>query len=403
MLRGLGRNVILLGVVSLFADISSEMINPLIPIYLATALAASPEIIGLVSGAADSAGNLVKVLTGWYSDRIRKRKAFIAIGYAPTAVVKPFIAFVTSWPQLLLIRIIDRGGKGIRTAPRDALLIDSVATEKRGAAFGLHRAMDSAGAMIGTAITILLLLFVLASTADENMRMVFILSSIPAFVSVLVVVLFIREKEPTMVQAAPSKSFVTSIREVDPKLKRFLAIVALIGFANVGYTFLVLRAYDFGAGLTDVLLIYLAMNVTYTAFSFPAGSISDRIGRKKMMVVGLGVFIAGAMTMALSTSILMLLIGFLIYGAFMAIIDVNESTFASMLSKKSDRGTVMGAYHTVNGIVALPAGFLFGLVWSLFGSSGPMAAFVYVSVLAAISLLLLVMFIDEPRSSEGTA
>lgn len=400
---GLGRNVILLGIVSLLADVSSEMINPLIPIYLATALAASPEIIGLVSGAADSTGNLVKVLTGWYSDRIRRRKAFIAAGYAPTAIVKPLIAFVTAWPQLLLIRIIDRGGKGVRTAPRDALLIESVSTEKRGAAFGIHRAMDSAGAIIGTAISIILLLFILGSTADDNMKTIFILSAIPAFLSVVVVLIFVREKEPSTAQSATTKSFFASIRGVDPKLKRFLAIVALIGFANVGYTFLVLRAYDFGAGLIDVLLIYLAMNITYTAFSYPAGFISDRVGRKKMIAISLVVFITGAMVMALSTSVLMLLVGFLIYGAFMGIIDVNESTFASMLSKKTDRGTVMGAYHTVNGIVALPAGFLFGLIWSLFGASGPTAAFVYVSIIAAVSLLMLMAFIDEPKSADGTA
>ena len=403
ILRGLGRNVILLGIVSFLADVSSEMINPLIPIYLTTAILASPEIIGLVSGVSDGTGNLVKVFVGWYSDRIRKRKVFVAIGYAPTAIVKPIIAFITSWPQLLALRMIDRGGKGIRTAPRDALLVDSVTVERRGAAFGLHRGMDSAGAIVGTAISIILLLFFLSGSVNDNMRMIFILSSIPAFLSVLVVILFVREKEPQVQQAGKSKKFIASLREADPRLKRFLLIVALIGFANVGYTFLVLRAYDLGAGLMDTLFVYLAMNLTYTVFSFPAGIMSDRVGRKKMIGLGLIVFIIGALVMAVAGDLLVLLAGFLIYGAFLAIMDVNQSTFASMLSKHSDRGTIMGAYHTVNGIVALPAGFIFGLIWSMFGASGPTAAFGYVSILAAISFVLLVIFIAEPNDQDERA
>lgn len=399
IMRGLGRNVILLGIVSLLADISSEMVNPLIPIFLTSVLLASPEIVGLVSGAADSTSNLVKVVVGWYSDRIHRRKPFVAIGYAPTAIVKPLMAIITTWPQMLAIRILDRGGKGVRTAPRDALLVDSVPVEKRGAAFGLHRGLDSAGAIIGTAISILLLLFLASNTNDETIRLIFILSSIPAFISVFVVVFFVKEKEQKESSAGETKKFWATLKGADPRLKRYLAIVAMIGFANVGYTFLVLRAYEFGAGLTEVLLIYLAMNITYTLFSFPAGIISDKVGKKKMIAVGLLIFIAGALTMALASSLIMLLAGFLIYGTFLAVIDVNESAYASMLSKKSDRGTVMGAYHTVNGIVALPAGFLFGLVWSTFGDSGPLAAFGYVSIVAVVSLVLLMVFITEPKST----
>jgi len=399
IMRGLGRNVILLGIVSLLADVSSEMVNPLIPIYLTTALLATPEIVGLVSGAADSTSNLVKVVVGWYSDKIRKRKAFVAIGYAPTAFVKPLMAVITTWPQMLAIRILDRGGKGVRTAPRDALLVDSVPIEKRGAAFGLHRGLDSAGAIIGTAISILLLLFLASNTSDETIRLIFILSSIPAFISVFVVVLFVKEMEKKGPSVVETKKFMETLRASDPRLKRYLAIVAMIGFANVGYTFFVLRAYEFGVGLMDVLLIYLAMNITYTLFSFPAGIISDRIGKKRMIAIGLMIFIAGALTMAVASSIIVLFAGFLIYGAFLAVIDVNESAFASMLSKKSDRGTVMGAYHTVNGIIALPAGFLFGLVWGTFGDAGPLAAFGYVSVVAVVSLVLLTVFITEPKGA----
>ncbi|HUW42642.1 MAG TPA: MFS transporter [Thermoplasmata archaeon] len=398
-IRGLGRNVILLGIVSLLADVSSEMVNPIIPIYLTVVLAASPDIVGLIMGAADSLGNLLKVVMGWYSDRVRSRKPFIALGYAPAAVVRPLMALATSWVDILGIRLVDRAGKGVRTAPRDALIADSVPPARRGAAFGLHRALDSAGAIIGTSIAIFLLMFFLGSTQTDDMRTIFIISAIPAALSVLVVILFVREKE---VASMPGrrKSFFASLRGVDSRLKRFLVVVAFIGFANVGFAFFVLRAIDFNATLVETLLAYLLMNVTYTFFSIPAGVVADRIGRKKMIAIGLVVFILGALVMAFSTSLLFVFFGFLIYGTFLAIADVNQGAFASMLSKKTDRGTVMGAYHTVAGMTALPAGFLFGTIWKDFGV---LAAFGFAAGMAVIALVILLAFITEPREDGAAA
>ena len=398
-IRGLGRNVILLGIVSLLADVSSEMINPVIPLYLTIVLTASPDIVGLVMGAADGFGNLLKVLMGWYSDKVRRRKPFIAFGYAPAAIVRPLMVFATSWGQVLGIRLVDRAGKGVRTAPRDALIADSVPPGRRGAAFGLHRALDSAGAIIGTGISIFLLAFFLSSTQTEDMKTLFIASAIPAAVSVLVVILFVREKEAS-VQQGKGAAFLASLRATDPKLKRFLVVVAFIGFANVGFTFFVLRANDFDASLLEILLAYLLMNITYTLFSIPAGVMADRIGRKKMIAVGLVVFIAGAVVMALSFSMVFVFIGFLIYGTFLAIADVNQGAFASMLSKRRDRGTVLGAYHTVSGLTALPAGFLFGTFWKDFGI---MAAFGYAAAMAAVALALLIAFVREPVDSAAAA
>jgi len=398
-IRGLGRNVILLGIVSLLADVSSEMVNPIIPIYLTVVLTASPDIVGLIMGAADSLGNLLKVVTGWYSDRVRSRKPFIALGYAPAALVRPLMAVATSWLDMLGLRLIDRAGKGIRTAPRDALIADSVPPERRGAAFGLHRALDSAGAIIGTSIAIFLLMFFLGSTQTDDMKMLFMISAIPAALSVLVVILFIREKEAAA-QPGKTKSFFASLRGIDSRLKRFLVVVAFIGFANVGFSFFVLRAIDFKASLVETLLAYLLMNITYTLFSIPAGVVADRIGRKRMIAIGLVVFILGALVMAFSTSLLFVFFGFLIYGTFLAIADVNQGAFASMLSKKSDRGTVMGAYHTVAGITALPAGLLFGTFWKDFGV---LAAFGYAAGMAVIAFVILLVFISEPRENGAAA
>lgn len=399
-LRALPRNVVLLGIVSLFADISSEMVNPIIPIFLASVLTASPEIIGLIMGSADSLANLLKVTVGWYSDRVSRRKPFVAFGYAPVAFVRPFLAFATSWWHVLGIRLIDRAGKGVRTAPRDALIIDSVSPDKRGAAFGLHRAMDTAGAIIGTAIAIFLVAFGLGATQTDDMKLLFLLSAIPAVISVLIVIFFVRDREAARGEAKEPRGFISSLRGIDPELRRFLVVVVFIGLANVGYTFFVLRAHDFGAGLMDVLVAYLLMNVTYTLFSYPAGAVSDRIGRKKMLMIGMLVFVAGAMSIALADSLPMVFFGFLIYGTFLAIADVNQGAFASMLSKSTDRGTVMGAYHTVSGLTALPAGVLFGLIWSNIGME---YAFGYASAIAIIAFVLLWGFVRESGSASATA
>ena len=395
-LRALPRNVILLGLVSLFADISSEMVNPIIPIFLASVLTASPEIIGLIMGGADSLANLLKVGTGWYSDSVKRRKPFIAFGYAPVAIVRPFLAFATSWWHVLGIRLIDRAGKGVRTAPRDALIIDSVSPGRRGAAFGLHRAMDTAGAIIGTAIAIFLVAIGLGATQTDDMKLLFLLSAIPAAISVLIVIFFVREKEAARERVRERQGFISSLRGVDPKLRRFLVVVVFIGLANVGYTFFILRAHDFGAGLMEVLVAYLLMNVTYTLFSYPAGAVSDRVGRKKMLMLGMLVFVAGAMSIALADSLATVFLGFLIYGTFLAIAEVNQGAFASMLSKSTDGGTVMGAYHTVSGLTALPAGVLFGLVWS---NIGMIYAFGYASIIAIVAFFLLWGFARESDSA----
>ncbi|MEM2839812.1 MAG: MFS transporter, partial [Thermoplasmata archaeon] len=347
-----------------------------------------------IMGGADSLANLLKVFVGWYSDRVSRRKPFVAFGYAPVAFVRPLLAFATSWWHVLGIRLADRAGKGIRTAPRDALIIDSVGTDRRGAAFGLHRAMDTAGAIIGTAIAILLVAIGLGTDQTDDMRMLFLLSAIPAVISVLIVIFFVRERAERTGQEGSKATlgFVSSLRAVDPKLKRFLVVVVFIGLANVGYTFFVLRAHDFGAGLMEVLVAYLLMNITYTLFSYPSGSVSDRVGRKKMLMLGMLVFVAASMTIALSDSLVMVFLGFLIYGTFLAIVDVNQGAFASMLSRTTDRGTVMGAFHTVSGLTALPAGVIFGLIWS---NVGMIFAFGYASVIAIFAFFLLWWFVRE--------
>jgi len=345
---------------------------------------------------------------GWYSDKTKRRKPFIAFGYAPTAIMKPLLALASSWEQVLGIRAIERAGKGIRTAPRDALISDSTPPERRGAAFGLHRALDSTGAIAGALIAlILIVLFALTTTTEADaMRSIFIFSSIPAVISVLIVVFFVKEAEALKSAAKRAKGFVASLKSLDKRLQRFLIVVVFIGFANAGYAFFVLRAEDIlrnveGATetLVPILLLYISFNITYTAFSIPAGVISDRIGRKPMIGAGLFVFVVAALVMAFADSTMIVLVGFLLYGLFFAIEEVNQRTYASELALSEQRGTVLGAYHTVVGFTALPAGLVFGLLWDTYGV---LVAFVFAAIMAVVAFAFLWFFVGESKGAEPT-
>jgi len=406
-LYGLPRNVILLGVVSFLADVSSEMVHPILPIFMA-GLGATYLQIGLIEGLADSIANFLKVTMGWYSDKVKRRKPFIAFGYAPTAIMKPLLALASSIEQVLGIRAIERAGKGIRTAPRDALITDSTPPEKRGVAFGLHRALDSAGAIVGTAIALILIILVGVSSQMDTMRTIFVLSSIPAVISVLVVIFFVKEPEAVSKAVARAKGFFASLKTIDPKLKRFLIVVSIIGFANAGstagYYFFVLRAEDVLVnieGVTEtlatILLLYIAMNITYTAFSIPAGIVSDRIGRKPMIGIGLFVFVAAAVLMAFANSTLVILFGFLLFGITLAIEEVNQRAYASQLAVKTERGTVMGAYHTIVGFTALPAGLVFGFLWD---SYGVVTAWLFAAVMALLAFVFLTALVKESKGQD---
>jgi len=377
--KGLSRNVLVLGTVSFLTDVSSEMILPLLPIFLVSVLGASPALLGLIEGIADSTASMLKVLSGWYSDRMGKRKGFVTAGYSLSTFSKALYAFATSGVHVLLIRFADRVGKGIRTSPRDAIIADSAPHETRGRAFGLHRSMDTAGAILGP-------LFALALFPTLGFRGVFLLAALPASIAVLIILLFLRER------ASPGgeRGLGITLGGLDARLKLFLGVSALFALGNFSYAFFVLRAHELGFSTSGVVSFYLLFNIVYAFAAMPAGALSDILGRKEMLVLGYLFFCTTCLGFAIASTLMPLLLLFALYGIFMAIYEPVQRAYVSDLSLAESRATALGAYHTAIGLAALPASVIAGLLWN---SLGAQAAFLYGSAIALLSALLLVALI----------
>ena len=280
--RSPGRNVFLLGMVSFFTDVSSEMIYPYVSIFLRDILLVAVAFVGLIEGIAESTASILKLCSGLVSDRFGKRKGLVAAGYALSTVGKPLLALAQTWWHVLGVRFIDRVGKGIRTAPRDALIADSTTAANRGFAFGLHRMMDTAGAVVGPLLAYLIL-SALDRGDEQGYRILFALALIPGLIA-LAFIPFVRDKRAGPVEAKQRPKLQLGL--FDSNFRRFVFIIALFTLGNSSNVFLVLRATDLGVGLKDIALLWLVMNVVYAASAIPAGMLSDRIGRKKVLVGG---------------------------------------------------------------------------------------------------------------------
>src|SRR5881296_2130672 len=307
---GLTVNVVILGVVSLFTDISSEMILPILPFFLIQVLGANAFIVGLEEGFSDSVVSFMKIVSGRFSDAAGRRKRFVGAGYALSTAMKVLFPFAQSWPQFVGLRVIERTGKGLRDAPRDALLTESTPPETRGKAFGFHRSMDTAGAIAGPIITLGLLATVATGLSREGAyRLILLLAAIPALVSVLVI-LFVREPSRTPTQSQPLR---VAFRGIPRPLLTFIAIASLFSFADFSYAFLLLRAGQ-SNGTTVVILLYVLYNIVYAAHAFPAGILSDRVGRKPVVLFGYVAFIGMATLLVFSNALFVLVIAFILYG-----------------------------------------------------------------------------------------
>src|SRR6266704_1171493 len=311
---GLTANVVVLGFVSLFTDVSSEMILPILPFFLIQVLAANALIVGLVEGVAESVGTFSKIFSGRLSDSAGKRKRFVAAGYGLSTAMKVLFPFAQSWPEFLGMRVLERTGKGIRDAPRDALLTESTPAETRGKAFGFHRSMDTSGAIAGPIITLVLLTtFGAAMTVEGSYRMILLLAAIPAVISVLIV-MFVKEpvREPS-----PPKPLRVTFRGIPRPLLVFIGIASLFSLADFSYAFLLLRAVPQSGtqqAIVQAILLYVLFNIVYAANAFPAGILSDRVGRKPVVLVGYVLFVAMAVLLAVSTALIVLIVGFVLYG-----------------------------------------------------------------------------------------
>lgn len=375
-------NVIIVGITSLLTDISTEMVYPLLAIFLNTALGASPAIIGLIEGIAESTASLLKVFSGYISDKLRARKALAIIGYGSSTVGKAFLYLATSWWWVLASRVIDRFGKGVRTAPRDALIADSSPAEKRGRYFGLHRAMDTLGAAGGVLLAYWLLT---KGTGAVDIRNIFLISLIPAFLGVAFLFL-VREKKTA--PNVPGKEISLRWSILPRKLKLFLVVTLLFTLGNSSNQFLLLRSKDMGFNTTTVLLLYLVYNLVYALVSYPAGRLSDKIGRKKLLVWGYVFYGLVYLGFAVTNNPAYLWGLFALYGVYIGVTEGVEKALVTDIAPEHLRATMIGLHATLVGIGLFPASFLAGILWNAFG---PAATFYFGGVtglLAAIGLFL---------------
>jgi len=371
---GLNPNVFYLGLVSLLTDVSSEMIFTLVPLFLCNVLGAATTIVGLVGGISESADALFRIFSGWISDKLRKRKFLATLGYSISTIVKPFMYLASSWGVVLAVRLGDRVGKGIRTSPRDALVADSVSSGERGKGFGLHRSMEG-GLELGL----------------EAYRWLVLVGVIPAVLAVLVLLAFVREKK----HAAESSRYTglgKSTAGFDRRFKLFLAVMAVFTLGNSSDFFVILRAQDLGAPLIQVVLMLALLNVTYAAVSVPAGVLSDRLGRRRVIILGWFIYALVYLGFAVSASMWQVWLLFAGYGLYYGIVEGVVRAFVADLVPEAKRGTAYGFYHGVVGLTLLPASLLAGWLWE---AVSPAAPFYLGAGLAFLAMLGMVGVVRE--------
>jgi MFS family permease len=378
------RTIFLLGITSLLTDISSEMVYPLLPFFLVSSLGATPAVLGLIEGVAESLASILKVFSGYLSDRLRRRKPLTVLGYGGAAIGKLLLYVAGSWGVVFAARIIDRFGKGVRTAPRDALIVESSTPDQRGRAFGLHRTLDTTGAALGV-----LLALVLVATSPGNYGLIFLCALIPATLGVIIL-LFVREPRSPEEHAAMLPRFRWSV--LPAKLRMLLIISLLFSIGNSSNTFLLLRAGVSEGSITHVLLLYLVYNIVHALGSYPAGRISDRIGRKSLLIAGYLLFSIVYMGFAFGVgpaSPWLVWLLFVLYGLYSALTDGVEKALVSDLAPRELRATAIGLHAMLVGIGLLPASIIAGELWSRFGPEVALGLGGITGLLAALGLALL--------------
>ncbi|HLF79517.1 MAG TPA: MFS transporter [Dehalococcoidia bacterium] len=362
------RNVVLLGVTSFFADVSSEMIYPLIPVFLTSTLGAPVATVGLIEGIAESTASLSKPVAGALSDRAGRRLPFVVSGYTLAAAGKLILAGATAWPVVLGARFVDRLGKGLRDSPRDALIGDSTTADVRGAAFGLHRAMDTGGAVLGPLIGLLLV-----ALLDERLRLVFLIAAIPGFVSVLCLTLVKERRRTPAPEAREDRRIFRGLRQLDSRLKLFLLATLVFSLGNSSDAFLILRAKDLGLSTTLVIISYIVYNFVYMSAAFPAGLASDYFGRRVVFIAGLLIFAFVYGGLAIANDAIYIWPLFAIYGLYIALTDGVSRALISDLAPDEHRAFVLGLYGMLTGVATLLASLVAGQLWDRVGEWAPFA------------------------------
>ena len=400
MVFDLNPNVFFLGIVSLLTDVSSEMIFTLVPLFLANVLGAATTIIGLIGGLSESVDAVFRIFSGWFSDKVAKRKPLALLGYSISTVAKPFMYLASSWGAVLGVRFGDRIGKGIRTSPRDALVADSVSAGERGKGFGLHRAMDTIGAVLGLAIAAIIVYLVQGGGLELGLmtyQWLVLVGVVPAVLAVLVLLIFVHERtRKPLLEVSGNKAGMAStghrglFRGWDTRFKLFLAIMAVFTLGNSSDFFVILRAQNLEAPLIQVTLMLVLFNATYAAISLPAGMLSDRLGRKRVITLGWFIYALTYLGFALASSPWQIWLLFAGYGIYYGIVEGVARAFVADLVPEEKRGTAYGLYHGVVGITLLPASLLAGWLWQAYSPAAPFylgAALAFLAMLGMMALI----------------
>lgn len=387
--RKLPRNVVALSLVSLLNDTSSEIIYPLLPAFLAMTLGASPFAIGVIEGIAESMSALLKLVSGYLSDKFRSRKLPVFVGYLLAAISRPLLAIATTWTQVLAVRVTDRIGKGIRGAPRDAILASSVETERRGLAFGFNRAADHLGAVFGPLIASALLYLIAvdpAAPSSTEYRSVFLFASAPVLIGILTILLFVKEKPQAIDSGFVQTSLRLSLGEFEGKFKFFLVILFIFTLSNSTDAFLLLRAQESGVPIAMLPILWMVLHFSKVVFSLIGGDLSDRVGRKQLIVAGWMLYALVYLGFGFMTETWQAWALFVVYGAFFGLTEGAEKALVADMVPEEKRGTAFGLYNLAFSIGVLPASIIFGLMWTYLGVQTAFIVSAGISLAAAVGM-----------------
>ncbi len=391
----LSRNVKALGWVSFFSDVQSETILPLLPLFITQVLGLNRSFLGLIEGIADSSSSLLKVASGYYSDKVKHRKRPTAVGYILSTLAKPLLAFSTAGPHVLGIRLTDRVGKGIRTAPRDALIAESASADTFGRAFGFHRMMDTLGAVVGTMIAYAALKF-LGGSEEHRMRSAFLFSAIFGAAAVAILLFFVREVAPS--QHDKREETPEPSRGSRGRLIAFIGITVIFHLGMFSYAFFLLRAQSLGLAAVNLPLIYLVYNVIYALTAFQMGKLADHVGAKPVILLAYTSYAVLCLGFVFASAAWHAWMLFGLYGIHSAAMNPTSRALVSSLSETHSRGTALGAYHTSAGIAALPASLIAGILWDTYGASMPFIFGGALAFIASLAMLALPLGIKEDHS-----
>ena len=374
------RNVWVLGLVSFFNDVASEMVYPIVPIFMTQVLKASTTAVGLVEGIAESTAAITKFIFGYLSDKFQRRKPFVVFGYTFSALSKGIIGLATAWPLVLFSRFLDRLGKGLRTGSRDALLLQNTDKKNKGFIFGFHRAFDSAGAVLGPIIGLLLIYFF-----NNNLRLIFYLATIPGILGVLLLLFLVKEKRNRNLLKS-NKKFSFSWKFLNSKVKLFLLISFIFALGNSSDAFLILRAKNLGLTTQLAVFVYVLYNLVQTVLATPLGKLSDKIGHRKMFAFGLLVFSLVYFAFGLINNSLFLWFLFPIYGIYIAATDGVSKAYLGEFISEEEAGSVYGLYQMLIAFASFFASFLGGILWT---KIGPFATFYFGAIMSFLSFSIL--------------